>query len=457
MVISHNLSAMNALRQFNIIDGRKDKSTEKLSSGLKVNRAADNAAGLSISEKMRRQVRGLARASVNCQEGIGLCQVKDGALNEVHEILNRMSELSVHSANGTLNDSDRVYIQTEMDQLVSQINKIGSDTTFNEIQVFDYANQMGLGNNSRAATNTGYLTDVFQQGNSYHPSANLNFGGINASTVSDMYGKSFTFTCSQACDETFSFKFIDGDGTQNSVVGQNDGNKPHYYTIDIHGETTAKGVLDKVFNYVHDNMPNGRTPDSAGNLLVSHSNRLVRTSDNSFSIVAEYSYATANEAAHAFDNNMNTHSKYAKANCSELAGVIINDFVPVMGIQAGAESGQYIYLTMKQMNGAVLGIDPTDVSTQTAAERAISSIKAAFVEVSNQRSMAGAEQNRLEHAINNLDNTAENTQAAESRIRDTDMASEMMQYSLNNILAQAGQSMITQANQTPQGVLSLLQ
>ncbi len=455
LTVAHNLSAINAHRQFNIVDSKRAKTTEKLSSGYRVNRAADDAAGLAISEKMRRQIRGLTRASENCQEGIGLCQVKDGALNEVHDILNRMNELSVQSSNGTLTDEDRAHIQAEMDELVAEINQIGKNTTYNEIQIFDYANQMGIQTN-RSAIGTGYLTDVFQEGNAYHPSANLKFNGINDSTVSELYNKSFTFTCSQSCDEAFKFTFIDDDGNHNNVDNQ-DGYVLHEYTIDIHGETTAKGVLDKLFNYVHGHMPNSYSPTSAGDLLVSHSNRLVRTSDSSFSIVSTNTYGSAEEAAHAFDDRIASHSPYSKADCTELAEVVeADEFMPVLGIQAGSEAGQYIYLTMRQMNAKVLGIDPADISTQSAANASIGKIKYAQNLISEHRSKAGAEQNRLEHAINNLDNVVENTTAAESRIRDADMAKEMVSLSISNILSQAGQSMLAQANQSQQGVLSLL-
>ena len=187
---------------------------------------------------------------------------------------------------------------------------------------------------------------------------------------------------------------------------------------------------------------------------VSHSNRMVRTSDTSFSLVAKSGYPTEAQAAQKFANKT---GKYGKADCTEIASVIENsEFKPQLKIQAGAESGQYIYLTMDTMNAKVLGLDPTDVSTQGAAASAIEKIKSAFTEISEQRSRAGAEQNRLEHTIRNLDNIVENTTAAESQIRDTDMAKQMVELSLKNILAQAGESMMSQANQSNQGVLSLL-
>ena len=454
--VAHNLTAYNAVRQYNLINNSRAKSVEKLSSGYKVNRAADDAASLAISEKMRRQVRGLTQASLNCQDGISLNQVKDGALNEVHDILNRMNELSVKAANDPLTNEDRHYIQEEMNKLVSEINRIGSDTTFNHIQVFDYANQMGITSTpSSSAIGSGYLTDVYPENGMYYPSANLDFSGINADTVSDLYGNSFSFTCSVGCPEAFKFTFINGDGTQSSASNLH-GTVEHRYVIDIGGETTPKGVLDKLFNCVYNNMPTGTncSARSVDDMDVSHSNRMVRTSDSSFSLVAKNGYSTPEQAAQKFAN---AHGKYGQANCTEIASVISSsEFKPVLKIQAGAESGQYIYLTMETMNAKVLGLDPTDVSTQGAAASAIEKIKSAFTEISEQRSRAGAEQNRLEHTIRNLDNIVENTTAAESQIRDTDMAKQMVELSLKNILAQAGESMMSQANQSNQGVLSLL-
>lgn len=458
ITVAHNLTAYNAQRQFSLVNNSRAKSAEKLSSGYRVNRAADDAAGLAISEKMRRQVRGLTQASRNCQDGIGLCQVKDGALSEVHDILNRMNELSVQAANATLTDEDRADIQAEINHLVTEINRIGSDTEFNEIKVFDYANQMGVTPTpSSSAIGSGYLTDAYGENGIFYPSANLNFGGVNASTVSDLYDKSFSFTCSQSCNEAFKFTFK-GDGTPSSASNLS-GYQEHRYIVDISGETTPKGVLDKLFNLVNQNMPNNASNANPNDMLVSHSNRLVRTSDDSFSIVAVYpSFNDAQSAKNHFADRIGTNNRFAKADCTEIASVVTNEnFKPVIKIQAGAEKDQYIFLTMNQMNAAILGLDPTDISTQTAAGIAINKIKEAFGHISKQRSTAGAEQNRLEHAIKNLDNVVENTTAAESRIRDTDMSGEMVEFSIKNIMTQAGTSMMSQANLSNQSVLSLLQ
>ncbi len=270
MVVQHNLTAMNSNRMLGVTTGQQAKSTEKLSSGYKINRAADDAAGLAISEKMRRQVRGLTQASANAQDGISCVQTAEGALNEVHDMLQRMNELAVKAKNGTNKSDDRAYINSEVQNLLSEINRVASTTTFNE-----------------------------------------------------------------------------------------------------------QNLLDGSF--------------SAGKKL-----------------------------------------------------------------QVGAEANQVITLKIKAMSATGIGVNGIAVTSEGSASVAIGKIKTALASVSQQRSELGAIQNRLEHTIKNLDNVVENTQAAESQIRDTDMASEMVKFSNNNILAQAGQSMLAQANQSNQGVLSIL-
>ncbi len=274
MVVQHNITAMNSNRQLGITTGVQAKSSEKLSSGYKINRAADDAAGLAISEKMRRQVRGLTQASANAQDGISMVQTAEGALNEVHDMLQRMSELAVKAANETLTSNDRTYIQQEVKALQSEINRTSNDTKFNELE-------------------------------------------------------------------------------------------------------------------------------------------------------------------------------------------LLKDDGKVYKLQVGADNDQTISVNLKNMTATGLGVGKGTVkvngSSATNAQLAISAIKKGISKLSSMRADLGAVQNRLEHTIKNLDNVTENTQAAESAIRDTDMAKEMVRYSNNNILAQAGQSMLAQANQSNQGVLSLLQ
>ncbi len=272
MVVQHNLTAMNSNRMLGLTTATQAKSTEKLSSGYKINRAADDAAGLAISEKMRRQVRGLTQASANAQDGISAVQTAEGALAEVHDMLQRMTELAVKAANGTQTSDDLGYIDSEVQALKSEISRVATTTTFNEQSLLD-------------------------------------------------------------------------------------------------GTFTGKAL------------------------------------------------------------------------------------------QVGAENdtSQRITVNISAMSASGIGLSATSVSTQSGAQGAIDDIKKALASVSKQRSDLGAIQNRLEHTISNLDNVVENTQAAESAIRDTDMATEMVKYSNNNILAQAGQAMLAQANQSNQGVMSLLQ
>ena len=270
MVVQHNLTAMNSNRMLGLTQSSLAKTTEKLSSGYKINRAADDAAGLAISEKMRRQIRGLSQASENAQDGISCVQTAEGALNEVHDMLQRMNELAVQAANGTNMDEDCEYLQLEVDQLIEEIDRVANSTTFNE-----------------------------------------------------------------------------------------------------------KMLLDGTFEDVR--------------------------------------------------------------------------------LQVGSEEDDYIELTIEEMTASNLGVDGVDVSNSDSAAQSIDTIKEAITTLSKQRANLGAVQNRLEHTIANLDNVVENTTAAESQIRDTDMATEMVKYSNNNILAQAGQAMLAQSNQSNQGVLSLLQ
>jgi flagellin len=268
MVVQQNVTAMNANRQLGITTGIQSKSSEKLSSGYKINRAADDAAGLAISEKMRRQVRGLTQASANAQDGISMAQTAEGALNEVHDMLQRMNELANKAATGTLQDADRKYINQEVSALKSEIDRTAEKTTFNDHVLLNSTQQIA--------------------------------------------------------------------------------------------------------------------------------------------------------------------------------------------IQVGANASETITISLKQMNTTGLGVNNTSVDSASNAQTAITSVKGAIDKLSSMRADLGAVQNRLEHTVKNLDNVVENTQAAESQIRDTDMAKEMVKYSNNNILAQAGQSMLAQANQSNQGVLSLL-
>jgi len=299
MVVQHNITAMNSNRKLNVTTGQQAKSTEKLSSGYKINRAADDAAGLSISEKMRKQMRGLTQASANAQDGISAVQTAEGALTEVHDMLQRMNELAIKASNGTMSSSDRIDVHNEVKSLSDEISRVATTTKFNEIYLLKGSANFDL-----------------QVGadNSADNRINVTIAGITATNIG--------------------VKVV-GSGTTKTAIAQ------HLNQSSWH-----------------------KIGDNAGK---------------------EISMLTASNAYKSIDNIAN-----------------------------------------------------------------------AIKEVSMRRSKLGAIQNRLEHTIKNLDNVVENTTAAESAIRDTDMATEMVQFSKNNILAQAGQSMLAQANQSNQGVLSLL-
>ena len=442
MIVQHNLSAMNANRQFNLVNNSKAKSAEKLSSGYKINRAADDAAGLAISEKMRRQIRGLTQASLNCQDGISLVQVADGAMAEVHDILDRCTELSVKAANGTLSDDDREMIQREIAQLKDEMNAIQHKTTFNEIPVLTGGGTLTQGgavkrgglpgwvtSNGGAALGDGNYGDTK---NITSPTTNnryfeLDFAGLTAANKADLLAEDSGFytTCC-TCDEHYSFKFVDKPG--DTITSTKSGNH-NIFEIPIGDVMTGADLAAKFTKISHPN--NHYTHIEVDGSKITVYDERDKDNTNSFQGIKGPGIA------------YNADDPRVKAD------VII---------QAGSENdpNQRIKIILPNVSCSVMKISSTNVSTQPAATKAIEEFKNAKEYVSGERSRMGAYQNRLEHTIKNLDNVVENTTAAESAIRDTDMALEMVKFANENILAQAGTSMLAQANQTNQNVLSLL-
>ena len=462
MTITHNMMAMNAQRQFGLVSQASKKSIEKLSSGYRINRAADGAAELAISEKMRRQIRGLNQGAYNIQDGISMLQVADGALDEVHGMLKRMNELSIHAANGTLTDEDRSYIQEEMNALVSEINRIGDTTTFNEVPLFDgkdyTVDPIGGGSITTliqsSSAEQGYLKEAYENGGKYYPMGSLDFSNIDASNIDLLHNGSFAFHCSVNCNEIFDIKFTT-DGSPNSAENLS-GQVCHKYSVDLKGCTNGSQIVEKIYSYVSHNLPSTASSSSIlPGVKVSHSNNLIKDGAQLLVVANSNKYDSEQDAKNLYPKSGLPDS--GKITCTALTAIRPTNLYKTFDIQCSSEVTDVESFRIYQMNGKVLNIDPLDVSTQDAAGTAISKLKYADAKISEQRSSLGASQNRLEHAHNTNLNTAENTTAAESLIRDTDMASEMVQYSLNNILMQAGQAMITQANQSPQSVLSLLQ
>ena len=452
MTIQHNIAAMNANRQLGVTGRKKSKSTEKLSSGYRVNRAADDAAGLAISEKMRRQIKGLTQAARNSQDGISMVQIADGALNEIHDMLQRANQLVIEGANGTLTNTDRGYIQQELDNLREEVNGISDRTVFNEIYVLKGGGTMQaitetytpVTYTAQTQTDsdlpTGVSIDDASAANHYMSqshngcvSSTIDFGGL--SDVSDMDGKGFYSTCC-TCDDHYSITF-DSSKSEHTV----EENKHYTFTVGTAGCTSASDVVQRIVEATGGRPNNHYTMYEAdGDKLVIYDYRSnVTAGPNSGKIGS----GVTKEVATIGESVERTVQRIEGKNEIQL--------------QVGAEAGQIIGIELPDIDSSKVGLASVSVMTDALAQASIDHIKNGLEYVSGERSRMGAYQNRLEHTINNLNNVVENTTAAESQIRDTDMSMEMVEYSNQNILEQAGMSMLSQANQQKQGILSLLQ
>ena len=466
MVVQHNMQAMNANRMLNITTGAQSKSTEKLSSGYRVNRAADDAAGLTISEKMRKQIRGLDQASTNAQDGVSSVQTAEGALTEVHSMLQRMNELAVQAANGTNSkESDRQAIQDEIDQLTTEIDRVAETTKFNEIYLLkgDNASTKNVYMKGHDAGLKGALTDSAK-------SATFVMDTLKAGDKYKIAGKEYTIGSSKTEITTAINAFatadneITIDGISYTYKDANGGKAAGWYKDGDQTNGTAIVVADTVkggskasvngkdYTAMTDQDANDIDDDDSSVITAAEAKKKIKAellAANSIGTVN--GDATVSDGADAAGKTTYTITKgYA---------TVADTLSFNLHVGADADMTNKITVDIDVMNSANLGVKGLNVTdaTGTAATYAVDAISDAIAKVSSQRSALGAVQNRLEHTIDNLDNIVENTTTAESRIRDTDMAEEMVEYSKNNILAQAGQSMLAQANQSTQGVLSLLQ
>ncbi len=458
MVVQHNMQAMNANRMLNVTTSAQSKSTEKLSSGYRINRAADDAAGLTISEKMRKQIRGLDQASTNAEDGVSSVQTAEGALTEVHSMLQRMNELATQAANGTNSkDSDRQAIQDEIDQLTTEIDRVSETTKFNETYLLkgDKGATKNVYMNGHDAGLKGTLTDSAK-------SATFVMDELKAGDKVTIAGKEYSIGSTVADAKASYAKAADGDkvtidGTEYTVVGatgtEDAGtNKLKVSSLDnkvkdgsvVSYKTSKLTVMtDKDNDGVDDDDSSVISKDIAEGKIVSE-------------LTAANNIGTVNHAATVAKATADGKTTYT---ISKGYATVADTLSFNLHVGADADMTNKINVSIDSMDSASLGIKGLNIKDDSgnAATYAVDAISDAISKVSSQRSSLGAVQNRLEHTINNLDNVVENTTTAESRIRDTDMASEMVNYSKNNILAQAGQSMLAQANQSTQGVLSLLQ
>ena len=463
MVVQHNLTAMNSNRMLGLTTASQAKSTEKLSSGYKINRAADDAAGLSISEKMRKQIRGLTQASSNAQDGISAVQTAEGALNEVQDMLQRMNELAVKSANGTNSEDDRSYIQNEIDQLTTEIDRVAETTKFNETYLLKGDKTADKKNIYSYGTFTNKKA-TFTPGTAGASGAKLKITLTDPTTadtaalqneVMDALANKGASISIEKGQTTGKIAGLDGFevGTDGKVKK---GGKETGVQLEVEGTIGADATKDRTETLTIASVDSAAQSgpaqyyDKDGNRIAANalSNYVTGDNGNVTQIAGKKLYdAAGNEAT--FD------AAAIKSDDDALVGAL----TLTLHVGADATSNNQISVALDAMSAKGLGVNglKVDGSDDTNALGAIDTIKEAIQKVSTQRSALGAVQNRLEHTISNLDNVVENTTSAESQIRDTDMATEMVKYSNNNILAQAGQAMLAQSNQSNQGVLSLLQ
>ena len=469
MVVQHNLQAMNANRMLNVTTGQQAKSTEKLSSGYRINRAADDAAGLTISEKMRKQIRGLDQASTNAQDGVSAVQTAEGALTEVHSMLQRMNELAVQAANGTNSkESDRQAIQDEIDQLTTEIDRVAETTKFNEIYLLkgDNASTKNVYMKGHDAGLKGTLTDSAK-------SATFVMDTLKAGDKYKIAGKEYTIGTDkaeivaainqyQAADKeitvdgtSYTYKEATTGGNAKAAGWYKDGDQTNGTAVTAANlvKDGSKATVDgKEYAAMNDADGDGVDDDDSSIISTTEAKKKIKAE-----LLAANSIGTVNRDATVSDGaDANGKTSYT---ISKGYATVADTLSFNLHVGADADMTNKITVDIDVMNSANLGVKGLNVTdaTGTAATYAVDAISDAIAKVSSQRSALGAVQNRLEHTIDNLDNIVENTTTAESRIRDTDMAEEMVEYSKNNILAQAGQSMLAQANQSNQGVLSLLQ
>lgn len=473
MRVQHNVMAMNAGRQLGIREGIREKSAEKLSSGFKINIAADDAAGLSISEKMRKQIRGLTQGIANTEEGVSLCQVADGALNEVHDILQRINQLAVKSANGTNSESDRRAINDEVSSLLTEIDRIGNTTRFNEQYIFRGGGRQKpdevfmatlenptalskffhlLGNNT---TRTGYMEEEFTsaeihslkntganvQGTNPYVGVHIDFKQLidQDKNIAGLLGTEFYVNCCTDCCPT-KVEFVDRAET----------------SIEFYADGSGKiqiGIKKQ----------DGTYHDSSSGFVNAVVDDLIPYNLSNYYYHVMFACKDTMLYIYDIDNNdWDPHEKRLAYFCdypTEEQEVRIpgtSNQGSGLWIQSGCDAGDGMTLYMGYVNTGVLMIDDLNLLSEESSTKAIKQVDRAIRMVSAQRSRIGAYQNRLEHTIANEGNIVENTTAAESRIRDTDMAEEMVRYANTNILLQAGQAMLSQANRVGQDVMSLL-
>ncbi len=460
MRINHNIAALNTYRQLTINNTVQQKSLQKLSSGFRINSAADDAAGLAISEKMRGQIRGLEMASKNAQDGISLIQTAEGALNETHSILQRMRELAVQAASDTNTADDRAEIQKEIDQLISEIDRIGNNTEFNTKKLLNGSATISATVSDTDAGDADLITILggtgdTKVGSSITIDTNTLATADTATSVNAGLTESTAFAAASTITiNGVSFSFTTSETYGDAIETINNAGLGATASIDASGNFV---IESDVVGSASELSISGLGGDFAAAGAIDLSGGVTEGADATVTL-------TSGEAYSSKGNIITIESGDAKGLQFELSGtldptadttVTVNENGGLF-MHIGANKDQNMYISFSDMRAEALGVSGIDVTSKTNANSAITTINDAIQEVSAERAKMGAFQNRLEHTINNLGTSAENLTAAESRIRDVDMAKEMMEFTKTSILSQAAQAMLAQANQLPQGVLQLL-
>ncbi len=495
MRINNNISALNTFRQYTANTNSANKSMEKLSSGLRINRAGDDAAGLAISEKMRAQIRGIKMASKNSQDAISLVQTAEGALTETHAILQRMRELSVQSASDTNESIDREALQSEFAQLQAEIDDIASQTKFNNMSLLDgsysagkaSAVATGLASGISVTLSTGASAGTHNIGNvtnwsgpsaaqsgtaavTFTPTATVTAASVNGTVAAGAQYNGIYYLKAEGDDlGAMTFTLVDSGGatvatsstTEVDASGANQViNFGAYGNVSITTNAIAAAGLETTF----DGTAGGLTltisggADAKTTTTATIGGQAVSSTDSTVQLATgvTLNISSLTSADWASEAALNT-ALFGSAGGSGSVAVSVSAAKTPLTIQTGANEAQTLGINLGDMGTSALGITSSvKIDSLSDASSAITTVDNAIKDVSTQRASLGAIQNRLEHKINNLDTSAENLQAAESRIRDVDMAQEMVEFTKNNILLQAAQSMLAQANAQPQGVLQLL-
>ncbi len=501
MVVRSNIMAVNSQRQLGMNNNQVSKALEKLSSGYRINRAGDDASGLAISEKMKSQIKGLDTASLNAQDGISVVQTAEGALTEVHNMLNRMTELATRSANGINADLNRESLQQEVDKLKEEIDRISESTNFNGIKLLDGSMATGVGSTKVQSGLAGAaMSSVSATGGAAQSQAASTYKSTGL-TASDSSTVSIKYMNAQGSINTITVSVTDGtklDAEVQAAIKANKDFKDQTLTLAAgsisfamkdKGEThmkileitqtvndvavspteTTVGAVTAGENEVFEIDTTKVTDASKKNYFEIDGQKFQIVKDGNeadlgyTALYTQDGTATTKDAVSRIASQLRekgfdvkTDSTGLKLNFSKGDGSAASGGLT---LQIGDTADHYnkINVGVKDMSCKGLGIASLDISTRPGAADAIDTIRNAIDKVSEQRGVLGATQNRLEYTINNLDTASENLQSANSRIRDTDMAKMMMEYTKVNVLTQSAQAMLAQANQQPQSVLQLLQ